>query len=321
VKEQLKAAHDSLQEERANLLEQHGLLWGLAEVLGHYRASMQEEGIFFSCFEVEHVLLQQLQLLHIPACSQATYSSAASNSSNSINGSPAAGSLDVRSTCSSTCSSNGTGNSIIHAGPAHTLHAHWPSGSSPAQPPARFRHETVSTAPCSLQQQHNQPYAPDEDPFLLVRMMFDMPVDPRAADATLSDLRAEWVADVQQLQLCLHQLQAGAGVIGPSTEAQRPAGAPAESCTHPAPAADDASAPVDAVGSQAFASSVQDMQWITQKQQQRKEGDPLQAILNMQLRMIGLVWSLSAVDKDSLFFELQLTNWYTGKAQAGKAEH
>jgi hypothetical protein len=310
VKEQLKAAHDSLQEERASLLEQHRLFTGLAEVLGHYRASLQEEGVL--CFDVEQMLLQQLQLLHIPACSQATYSSAASNSSISLKGSPAAGSLDVRSTCSS----KGNGNSISHAGPAHTLHAHW-SGSSPALLPAHFRQDTVSTAPCSLQQQHNEPYAPDEDQFLLVRMMFDMPFDPRAADATLPDVRARWVADVQQLQLCLHQLQATAGARGPSTAAQRPAVAPAESCSHPAAAADDAGKPAGAVSCQSFGSSIQAMQWSGQ-QQQGEETDPLQGILDMQLRMIGMVWSLSAVDKDTLFFELQLTNWYTGKAQGGK---
>lgn len=319
LKEQLKETHDRLQKERANLLEQHRLFSALAEVLGHYRASLQEEEDTL-CFDVEQMLLQQLQLLHIPACSQGTCSSAASNDSISFYGSPAADMQELRSTCSSS-----KGNSISLA--AHTLHAHWPA-SSPALLPAHCRQDTVSTFPCSLQQQqHNHPYAPDEDPFFLVRLMFEMPLDPRATDTTLSDLRERWTADVQQLQLYLHQLQASAGFTGPSTAAPRPAVAPAESCSHPAAAAADGGAPVGAATSQSFASSAQEMQWPVQpqqlllgqqQQQQEEESDPLQGILDLQLRMIGLLWSLSAVDKAPLFFELQLTNWFTGEALGGQ---
>lgn len=328
-----------MQEERLQLLQQHNLLSGLAEVLGYYRASLQDEDLLGRPkADMEGLLLEQLQQLHIPSLTvsdRGSHSCAASNSS--VSGKQAAWSdaefMDT-STSRSDCLMGMVCASVAQARPANTYHVKQQNSSGGQVPACWLRDLSISSGQVarSQQQQSDQPFAPDSDQFLLVRMMFDQPFDPSASTATLAVLRVRWAAEVQQLKHYLQRVQAAA----PASVAPAQAAVPAESCSRMATAAD-----LDTQQCQPHSSCQWGALWSGQEQRQRLHHpelqpqqpqlcapvwktleDPLDGILDLQLRMFAMSNSLMTVGKENLFFELQLTDWYTGeKALVGKIMH
>jgi hypothetical protein len=292
-----------MQEERAQLLQQHHLLSALADVLGHYRATLQDEDhehepcMGHTAAKLEQLLLEQLSIVQVPSqplshCSHSTDSSAGSNSSASDNPYDPA---DLRSTSSSSWGDRSF-STLFGAPPncgagAPALPACWLSTS--------YRLSSLSfqggSSGVSRQQSFSllldEPAAPEHDPFLLMRQMYDQPADPSACHATLQSLQEKWAADVDQLRHCLQQLQ----TAHQSSTAH--AAAPAESCSNAAAAG-------QACNSQGA--------WAPADPQQLEGPDPVQTIRDIQISMFTLTHSLAMVGKEGIFFELHLTNWCTG---------
>jgi hypothetical protein len=289
-----------LQEERSQLLQQQHLLWSLAEVLSSYRASLQDDWDLSSA-DLEQVLLQQFSVLQGPSITSTSHwlsadSSAASNDSVSSATGSGQSSDEIRSDASSV-SSDSSRESSIDQSLGQSSAAGWCS--------SMCTFSTLglsSTGGCAdattaagstqlLQQRDNQPSCPAHDPFMLMRETMDQPLDSHAAHITLAGLCAQWATDVQQLRECLDQLEAGTHA---STEP-----APAESSSHPSSRA----------GSGCAGGGAHDNSLVPAQ----PPSDPLQGIMDIQRAMFVTTWSLPFANKGHLFFELQLTDWHTGK--------
>jgi hypothetical protein len=267
-------------------------------VLGHYRASLQDQDALDMASpvaDIERLLLEQLTVLRMPsmslsACS--TDSSAASNGS--VSGCTAGGLAEISSTCTS------RGNSADMSLSASFRTNSWFSscGLLVREPST----ESARSTSCSEQQhQPDQPVAPEHDPFMLARLLFEQPCDPSASHLTMAELRAKFADDVKQLQACLKQLEANTPPNGAPAQA---VAAPAESCSH--------------AGAGAGASGSNSGDWVTcavqdARQQQQQDLSPLEAVWDVQLGMYVLTNSLLGAGRESMFFELQLTNWHTGE--------
>jgi hypothetical protein len=250
--------------------------------------------------KLEQLLLEQLSIMQVPSqplsrCSHSTDSSTGSNGSASDSPYDPAG---LRSTSSSSWGDRSF-STLFGAAPncgagAPALPACWLSTS--------YRLSSLSfqggSSGVSRQQSFSvlldEPSAPEHDPFLLMRQMFDQPTDPSACHATLQSLQKKWTADVDQLRDSLQQLQ----TAHQSSTAH--AAAPAESCSNAA-AALAAGQPCNPQGS-----------WAPADPQLLEGPDPMQAIRDVQMHMFTLTHSLAMVGKEGTFFELHLTNWYTG---------
>lgn len=287
------------QEERSQLLQQQHLLWSLAEVLSSYRASLQDDWDQSSA-ELEQVLLQQLTV-QVPAMTSGSHwhstdSSAASNDSISSATGSGQPSQQVDSDVSSVSSESSRDGSLDQslgessaAGWCSRMCTYSTLGLSSTGGCA----DTVTAAGSTqlMQQQADQPSCPAHDPFMLLREAMDQPLDPHTAHITLAGLCARWATDVQQLRKYLDQLETGTHA---STDP-----APAESSSHPSSRAGSGGADAGADSSVLVPT--------------QPAFDPLQGIKDIQRGMFFTSWSLPFANKSHLFFELQLTDWHTGR--------
>lgn len=298
------------QAERQESLQQHHLLSCYAELLGHVRLQLQDddtllfvnsEGLEQQLFRHllhEQQLIQQLTGLDAP---QDTHNSSCHSAGGSSN-SP--GHSSCSSMSDSDCCSDGNASrqpSGFGKGPeAHHHHNHH----------NHHNHSHHASTHPSILQQLQEPVAPADDPFMLMRLLYDQGVDEVAASVTFQDLQALWRQEVRQLEGHLQEIDAAVqdSMDVDAMPAQAPSCSQADGggglggggggCSQRSPTVVDAAA--HSVASQ----------------QERVE-KAVEGIKEIQMRFFHMCFALFAADKCHLFFEMHLVNWETGEAWRG----
>jgi len=268
-------AYIFLQAERTHLQQQYHLLACLAKVWGEARlTALADDGMHATASQLEEQLLKQLTGLHLP---KLALSSGCSATSCASCGSTSDDLADDGCSGSDACGSCGRQSAAAGRPSAAACHAH----------------DTSTSIDSSIHQGLQEPACPDSDPFMLLRVLYNQPLDPCVFGITLPELQALWAADVLQLAAYLQQLE-----LVPAQEVAA-AAAPAGSSLDPAEGAAACGIPGSFCGR------------CTLEQQQRAE--LLEGIKELQLRMFALMQSLNVADKAHLAFELVLNNRLTGE--------